>query len=306
MFKRIFSLTAMFLILPVQLTTAQQQPERDFSNVQVKTLKITDSLYMLSGAGGNVGVSVGDDGVIIVDTDFKQMSEKIDAAIKKLSDKPVRFVIDTHWHLDHAGGNAYFQNRGAIAVAQENVRKVMSAGTVRNGVSYPAFSKEDLPSVTYGDHATIYLNGEEIRLVFVPHAHSGDDTVVYFARAKVLHLSDLYRTDGFPIGDLDDGGSMKGVIVVLDNIIASYPADTKVIPGHGSLMSVADIKPFVEMLRDSMARVAKGIQQGKTLDQLKQEKVLAGYEKYAGQVTMERFTEEIYRELTWPGSPQPK
>jgi glyoxylase-like metal-dependent hydrolase (beta-lactamase superfamily II) len=292
--------------LGVASARAQQQPERDFSHIQVKTLKITDSLYMLSGAGGNVGVSVGDDGVIIVDTDFKQMSAKIDAALKKLSNKPVRFVIDTHWHLDHAGGNAYFQNLGAIVVAQENVRKVMSAGTVRNGVSYPAYPIGDLPSITYGDYATLHFNGEEIRLTFAPHAHSGDDTVVYFVQAKVLHLGDLYRTDGFPIGDLDDGGSVKGVIAILDSLIASYPADTKVIPGHGALMTVADMKPFVEMLRDTRARVAKGVQQNKTLEQLKNEKVLAGYEKYAGQVTMERFTEELYRELTWPGSAQPQ
>jgi cyclase len=305
MCKPLLGPTVLFLMLSLHLATAQQQPQRDFSNVQVNSLKITDSLYMLTGAGGNVAVSIGDDGIIMIDTDFKQMSAKIDAAIKKLSDKPVRFVIDTHWHLDHAGGNAFFQSRGAVLVAQENVRKVMSAGTVRNGVSYPAYPKEDLPSITYGDHAALHFNGEEIRLIFAPNAHSGDDTVVYFVRAKVLHLGDIYRTDGFPIGDLDDGGSVKGVIAVLDNIISSYPADMKVIPGHGSLMTVADIKPFVEMLRDTRARVAKGVQQGKTLEQLKREKVLAGYEKYAGQVTMERFTEELYRELTWPVSPQP-
>ena len=124
--------------------------------------------------------------------------------------------------------------------------------------------------------------------------------MVCFATSKVLHMGDLYRTDGFPIGDLDDGGSVKGLIALLDSTIQSYPPDTKVIPGHGPLMTVADMRPFVEMLRDTRSRVAKGIQQGKTLDQLKQEKVLAGYESYAHQVSMDRFTEELYRELTWP------
>jgi len=290
------------LLLSAEIVSAQEGPQRDFSKVEVKTQKIADALYMLSGAGGNVGVSVGEDGVAIVDSDFKQMSEKIDAAIKKLSDKPLRYLIDTHWHLDHAGGNAYFQKQGAIIVAQENCRKVMAAGTIRNGANYPPFPKEALPTLTFGDRASIFLNGEEIRMTYGPHAHSDDDIIVYFASSKVLHMGDLYRTDGFPIGDLDNGGSVKGLIALLDSTMQSYPPDTKVIPGHGPLTTVADMRPFVEMLRDTRARVAKGIQQGKSLDQLKQEKVLAGYESYAHQVSMDRFTEELYRELIWPNA----
>ena len=290
------------LFLSVRIASAQEGAQRDFSKIEVKTLKINDSLYMLSGAGGNVGVDVGEDGVAIVDSDFKQMSEKIDAAIKKITDKPLRYLIDTHWHLDHAGGNAYFHKQGAIVVAQENCRKVMATGTIRNGVTYPPFPPEALPTFTFGDHASIFMNGEEIRLTYGPHAHSDDDLVVYFVTSKVLHMGDLYRTDGFPIGDLDNGGSVKGVIALLDSTIQSYPPDTKVIPGHGPLMTVADMRPFVEMLRDTRARVAKGVQLGKTLDQLKQEKVLVGYESYAHQVSMDRFTEELYRELTSPKS----
>jgi len=190
----------------------------------------------------------------------------------------------------------------AIIVAQENCRKVMAAGTIRNGANYPPFPKEALPTLTFGDRASIFLNGEEIRMTYGPHAHSDDDIIVYFASSKVLHMGDLYRTDGFPIGDLDNGGSVKGLIALLDSTMQSYPPDTKVIPGHGPLTTVADMRPFVEMLRDTRARVAKGIQQGKSLDQLKQEKVLAGYESYAHQVSMDRFTEELYRELIWPNA----
>ena len=139
--NRYLCVLSLCLFLCAQFVSAQEGAQRDFSKVEVKAQRINDSLYMLSGAGGNVGVSVGEDGVAIVDSDFKQMSEKIDAAIKKLSDKPLRYLIDTHWHLDHAGGNAYFHNQGAIVVAQENCRKVMAGGTIRNGCHLSALSE---------------------------------------------------------------------------------------------------------------------------------------------------------------------
>jgi cyclase len=288
-----------FLSMVTSQLAAQQQPLPDFSKVQVETQKVTGNIYMLVGAGGNIAVSAGDDGVLMVDTEYPPMFEKIEAALKKISDKPLRFVIDTHWHLDHASGNENFARAGAIIVAQENVRRILASGTMRDGVNYPPFPKDDLPAVTYNDHATIYWNGEPVKLIHYPNAHTDGDTVVYFANSHVLDTGDNYRTDGFPLVDQDNGGSVKGIITTLDNIMETYPPDTRVIPGHGpSAMTVADIKSFADMLKDCRARVEKGIAAGKTVEQLKQGKVLAGYEKYSGRVTSEHFTEMLYRELT--------
>jgi cyclase len=295
--RRLFAMLSFLLIvLPARQIFAQQQ---DFSKVQVETHKVADNVYMLVGAGGNIAVSTGDDGVLMVDTEFAPMHDKIEAALRKLSDKPLRLVIDTHWHLDHASGNENFAKDGATIVAHENVRRILAAGTMRDGVNYPPFPKDDLPALTYNDRATIYWNGQPVRLIHYPNAHSDGDTVVYFANSHVLDPGDNYRTDGFPLVDQDNGGSVKGMIAALDSIMETYPPETKVIPGHGPApMTVADIKSFADMLKDCRERVEKGIQAGKTVDQLKQEKVLAGYEKYSTRITSDRFTEMLYRELT--------
>ena len=278
---------------------AQQQPLPDFSKIQIETHQVAANIYMLVGAGGNIAVSAGDDGLLMVDTEYPPMFDKIESALKKISDKPLRFVIDTHWHLDHASGNENFARAGALIVAQENVRRILASGAMRDGVNYPPFPKDDLPAITYNDQATIYWNGETVRLIHYPNAHTDGDTVVYFGNSRVLDTGDNYRTDGFPLVDQDNGGSVKGIIATLDNIMETYPADTRVIPGHGPVpMTVADIKSFADVLKDCRARVEKGIAAGKTVEQLKQEKVLAGYEKYSQRVTSDHFTEVLYRELT--------
>jgi glyoxylase-like metal-dependent hydrolase (beta-lactamase superfamily II) len=236
---------------------------------------------------------------MMVNTSFVQMSEKVEAALKKLSDKPVRLVVDMHWHVGDTGGNAYFEKLGAVIAAHENARNIMVSGTMRDGVKYEPFAKEAVPTLTYSDRATFYWNGEEIRLIHYPHADTDGGTVVYFATSKVLDSGDNYRTDGFPIVDWEHGGSVKAVVAALDNMIATYPPETKVIPGHGAhAMTVADIKPYVEMLRDARGRVERAVQDGKTLDQMKEENILAGYEKYANRASSTRFTEALYREIT--------
>lgn len=271
----------------------------DFANIQIETQKVAGSVYMLTGAGGNIAVSAGPDGLVMVDCEYPQMSSKIEAALKKISDKPVRYLVNTHWHADHASGDPYFEDHGAVVIAQENVRRILASGTMRDGVKYDPAPEDALPNITYSDRASLYLNGEEIRLIHFANAHTDGDTVVYFAAADVLHMGDNYRTDGFPLVDQDNGGTVKGMIAALDSVLASFPATAKVIPGHGtSPMTVGDIRPFVEMLRDCRARVEKGVREGKSVDQLKQEKVLSGYESYSHRITSDRFTEMLYRELT--------
>ena len=235
-------------------------------------------------AGGNIAVSAGDDGLLLVDTEYPPLFDRIEAALHKLSDKPLRFVIDTHWHLDHASGNENFTRAGAIIVAQENVRRILASGTIRDGVKYHRSPRQRLlPTVLYDDHTTIFFNGEPVKLIHYLNAHTDGDTVVYFANSHVIDTGDNYRTDCFPLVDQDNGGSVKGIIAALDNIMETYPPDTKVIPGHGPTpMTVADIKSFADMLRDCRARVEKGIAAGKTVEQMKQEKILADYESRRG------------------------
>jgi cyclase len=284
------------LFFSATLLSAQN---RDFSKVQVKVQKVAGTVYMLQGAGGNIGVSVGNDGLLMVDTEFAQIAEKIDAALKQLSPRPPRFVIDTHWHQDHTGGNAYFHEHGAIIVAQENVRRILASGTMRDGIKYEPAPKDALPTFTYANRANLYMNGEQVRLYHVPHAHTDGDTVVYFATSHVLQTGDDFRTDGFPLIDSDNGGSVRGMIAADQMMLATFPADARVIPGHGGLSTMADIKPFLAMLQGCRERMERGIRQGKSLEELKKEKVLAPYQSFnRGLVSMDRFTEVLYRELT--------
>ena len=284
------------LFLAITAAVAAQQP--DFSKVQIKVTKVAGTVYLLQGAGGNIGVSVGEDGIVVVDDQFAPLAQKIQAALKGITDKPVRFVINTHWHGDHTGGNAYWQQQAPI-IAQENVRKRLEEGGTVLGRNVPPAESGALPIVTFNDRASVYLNGEEIRAIHFPHGHTDGDSVIYFTKSNVVHMGDDFVTYGFPFIDLDSGGSVEGMIAAVEKVIATVPPDAKVIPGHGGLSTVADLKPFVEMLKETSARVAAGIKQGKTLEQLKQEKVLAGYEKWSGDfIKTDSFIETLYNDLT--------
>ncbi len=274
-----------------------QQP--DFSKVQIKVTKVAGTVYMLEGAGGNIGASVGEDGIVIVDDQFAPLADKIQAALKGITDKPVRFVINTHWHFDHTGGNAYFQKQGPI-IAQENVRERMKQGATMLGMEITPAPKEALPIVTFNDRATVHLNGEDIKAIHFPHGHTDGDAVIFFTQSNVVHMGDDFVTYGFPFIDLQSGGSVVGMVAACEKVIATLAPNVKVIPGHGGLSTVADLKPFVAMLKDAAARVQKGIEQGKTVEQLKQEKVLSGYESWGGEgkfVTTDKFIETLYNDL---------
>ncbi|MBZ5628207.1 MAG: MBL fold metallo-hydrolase [Acidobacteriia bacterium] len=289
----------LFVAVLLLFSLAAAAQERDFSKVQIKVTKVAGTVYMLEGAGGNIGVSVGEDGIVVVDDQFAPLAEKIQAALKGITDKPVRFVINTHWHFDHTGGNAYFQKQGPI-IAQENVRERLKTGGEAAGMKIPPAPKEALPIITFNDRATVHLNGEDIRAIHFPHGHTDGDAVIFFPQSNVVHMGDDFVTYGFPFIDLESGGSVRGMIAACEKVMATVPADAKIIPGHGALSTVADMKPFVAMLEDSMARVENGIKQGKTVEQLKQEKVLAGYESWGGPgkfITTDKFIETLYNDL---------
>ena len=298
--QRLVCLSALLLIA---LGLAAQ--DEDFSKVQIKVQKVSGSVYMLEGAGGNIGVSVGDDGIVIVDDQFAPLAEKIRAALKGITDKPVRFVINTHYHGDHTGGNLEFQKNSPI-IAQDNVRKRLEEGvTGGNGSSMSFESKPQaagaLPIITFDHQVTVHLNGENIRALHVPSGHTDGDSVIFFPKSNVVHMGDDFVTYGFPFVDINSGGSVRGMIDAVDKVIAQVPPDVKVIPGHGPISSVDDMRKFQQVLKDTLAVVEAAMKQGKTLDQMKQEKILAKWDSYGSGdkfVKTDAWIETIYNDLS--------
>ena len=260
-------------VLGVVSALAQQ----DFSKVQIKATRVAGNIYMLEGSGGNIGVSVGDDGIVLVDDQFAPLAPKIKEALKGITDKPIKFVLNTHFHGDHTGGNVKFGAEAPI-IAHENVRKrLQEGGKVGGNVVEPA-PKEALPVITFNDRATVHLNGEDIRAIHFPNGHTDGDSVIFFSKSKVVHMGDDFVTYGFPFVDAQNGGSVNGMIAGVEKVLTMVPEDVKIIPGHGPISTPADVRKFIDMMKDTRALVAKAAGEGKTADQMKQEHLLAKYE----------------------------
>jgi len=293
-------LIARFVLCGLFVTAAFAQ-QQDFSKIEIKVTKVAGTVYMLQGAGGNIGVSVGDDGIIIVDDQFAPLAEKIRAALKGIADKPVKFVLNTHWHGDHTGGNPQFGETSTI-IAQTNVRKRLAEGMSGPQGKVPPAPKAALPVITFENDLTVHLNGEDIRALHFPSGHTDGDSVIFFTQSNVVHMGDDFVTYGFPFIDLNSGGSVKGMIAAVQDVLNHVPADAKIIPGHGPLSSVADLRPFLAMLRETSAIVQQGINAGKSLAQLKQENVLGAYsQKWSPQgafINTDRFLETLYNDLS--------
>src|SRR4029077_18539712 len=239
--------------------------DEDFSKVQMKVSKVAGNVYVLEGAGGNIGASVGDDGIVIVDDQYAPLAEKIQAALKGITEKPVRFIINTHYHGDHTGGNAYFQKQAPI-IAQDNVRKRLeSGGPAGNGASVhmdvKPVAKEALPIITFDHDVTVHLNGEDIRALFFPAGHTDGDSIIFFPKSNVVHMGDDFVRYGFPFIDLASGGSVDGMIAAMQEVIPKLPPDVKVIPGHGKISNLDDVREYVKMLIETRAAVEKGVKQ---------------------------------------------
>ena len=286
------------MIVPLlTLVAAAAFAQQDFSKVEIKVQKVAGTVYMLQGAGGNIGVSVGDDGIVIVDDQFAPLAPKIRAALKGITDKPIRFILNTHYHGDHTGGNAEFSKDGPI-IAQENVRKRLQSGTSAIGRTTPPAPKEALPVITFNDRATVHINGEDIRAIHMPHGHTDGDAVVWFTQSNVVHMGDDFFNGTFPFVDADNGGSVRGLSMNLDAILSQIRDDTKVIPGHGPLGDKTTLRAFADMIHASSAAVDAAMRSGKTLEQIKTEKVLEPWAKWASSfITVDRWAESLYRDL---------
>jgi len=299
------SLLTVVLSLAVSSSVAAQ--DQDFSKVQIKVTKVSGNIYLLEGSGGNIAASVGEDGIVIVDDQYAPLADKIAAALKSIgvTDKPVRFIINTHFHGDHTGGNAPFSTKGATVIAQDNVRKRLeSGGKMGNGGSLtmdakPA-EKATLPIITFDHDVTVHLDGEDIRALHFPAGHTDGDAIIFFPKANVVHMGDDYVRYGFPFVDVSAGGSVQGMIAACDKVITLLPSDVKVIPGHGQLSNLDDVRDYVKMLKETTAVVEAALQKGSTLDQMKKDKILDAWDKqYANKfITQDVFIETLYNSLT--------
>ncbi|WP_430410324.1 MBL fold metallo-hydrolase [Kordia sp.] len=254
-------ITLVFAFLLFSFSGFSQKKE-----VQIKVTKVSDSIYMLVGQGGNIAISVGADGVFMIDDQFAPLTPKILAAIKSVTDKPVKFLINTHWHGDHTGGNENMQKEGAVIVAHENVRKRMSVDQFnkeRNRTT-PASPKEALPVITFSKDVSFHFNDEDIFIFHVHEAHTDGDAMVYFTKSNVLHMGDTYFQGKYPFIDLNSGGSTQGYIAAIKKALLLINEDTKIIPGHRNVSDKMALQTYVEMLQEIETNILAEIKAGKS------------------------------------------
>jgi cyclase len=284
----------LLLTLALVLIASTVFAQRDFSNVKIKAIPVATNLYFLECSGatvGNIGVSVGPDGILLVDDGFAPLAEKIEAAVRELNPGKIKFVLNTHFHADHTDGNAVFAAKGAVIIAQDNVRKRL-AGNAKNP---PAA----LPTITFDQSASLHFNGEEIKLIHYGRGHMDGDSIVYFTRANAVHLGDHFFNGWFPFVDLKNGGSVEGYIKTINVVLNTVSADAKIIPGHGKLATVEDLKQYRDVLVETSGLVKQSLAEGKTLDQIKADGLPEKWKSMGGGfISTARWIETIYNDTT--------
>ena len=284
-----------YAILILAFAASPVSAQRDFSKVEIKVIKAAGNVYMLEGAGGNIGVSVGADGILIVDDQFAPLADKIRAALKTLGEGKLKFVLNTHWHGDHTGGNAQFSQEAPI-IAHTNVRKRLETDQNISGTAVKASPKEALPVVTFDDRLSVHFNGEEIRVIHFPHGHTDGDSVIFFTGSNVVHMGDDFFAGRFPFVDLSSGGSVEGAMQNVGQVIKQLPADVKIIPGHGPLSNIDDLKLYHRMLVETVGIVRQRMKAGKTLAEIKAAGLPAEWKEWGtGFIKTNQWIETIYR-----------
>ena len=292
-------LAASFALL-VFSANVQAQAQQDFSKVEIKTTKITNNFYTLEGQGGTIGVLAGPDGVFMVDSQFAPLTEKIVAAIRKISDRPIKFMVNTHVHGDHTGGNENLGKMGVVILARENLRnRLMHPAPAANGTPGMPAPPAALPMITYNAPLTFHMNGEDVQLIPVPVAHTDGDTMVRFVTADVIMTGDFYRSIQYPNIDRINGGSLNGMIDGLGQIIARSGPNTKIIPGHGPTVDRNAVIAHRDMILAVRDRVAKLVEQGRTQEEVLAAKPTADYDAKVpnSAETTQRFVTQLYAEL---------
>ena len=290
------------LCVAVAFAAAPAVAQQDFSEVEIGTIEVASGVYMLQGAGGNIGVSVGADGVFLIDDQYAPLTERIVAAVRAIDDGPIRFVLNTHWHGDHTGGNENLGSSGALIVAHDNARRQMTVGQFFElwDRKVEPSSEGSLPVVTFSDAVTFHLNGDVIHAFHVEHAHTDGDAMVHFEKANVLHMGDVFFNGTFPFIDVYSGGSLSGIISGCNKALKIVDDDTSIIPGHGSLGNRAELVAYRDMLQSAHAAIAPLVRQGKSLEEIQAADPLAPLvEKWGnGFITAEAFLGLVYEGMT--------
>jgi glyoxylase-like metal-dependent hydrolase (beta-lactamase superfamily II) len=284
--------------VPAQAVPAQAVP--DDSKVEVKATRVAEGFYTLEGRGGTIGVLVGPDGVLMVDTQFATLSDKIATAIRQLTPQPIRFVVNTHVHGDHTGGNENFGRKGATIIAREELRnRLMHPNPQQNGQPVAPTAAIGLPSLTYTDRLVLHMDGQEVQLLAVPRAHTDGDTMVWFPGFDAVMTGDFYRSVGYPNVDIKNGGSLQGLIDGLGTLIGRAGPNTRIIPGHGPTVDRLAVMAHRDLVLTVRERVAALLAQGKSEEEVVAAKVTADLDAHIQQpgTTAERFVRQVYAEL---------
>ena len=293
-------LSAALVLLAMPLAGAGAPADPDMPDVVITPVPVADGLWMLSGRGGNIGVSAGEDGVFLIDDQYAPLTPRIRAQLALLSDRPVRFVLNTHWHGDHTGGNENLGKQGALIVAAEGVRRRMAAGGFMEAFKreVPPAPKAALPVVTFDGQVTFHVNGQTIEAVNLPPAHTDGDSLVFFKGANVVHMGDVYFNGLYPVIDWGSGGHIDGVIAAVDRVLPLLDDATKVIPGHGPLSNKTELKAYRDMLAAVAAPMKKAIKAGKTREQVQALKLTADFDAKWGKGY---FTPDEWSGLVYEG-----
>lgn len=270
--------------------------------VQYSLTAVSDGIYMLKGRGGNIGLSVGADGVFMIDDQYAGMTDDILAQVATVSDQPVRFLLNTHWHGDHTGGNEALGAKGTLLVAHDNVRKRLASDQFMSlfNREVKAAAPGALPIVTFDSAVSFHLNGSEIRAIHVARAHTDGDAIIHFPGANVIHAGDVVFNGYYPFIDLDSGGSSEGIIAALDTMLALCDDETRIIPGHGALATPGDLRAYRNMMATVRERVVALVAEGKTLEQVQAAAPAAEYDEAwgGGFINPENFLKELYLDLS--------
>ena len=285
------------LVCSLAIPAAAQQ---NFDTVTVRVQHVAGNVHVLFGAGGNIGLIVGDDGAFIVDDQFAPLTDKIRAAIATVTDKPVRMVVNTHWHGDHTGGNERWGTAGSVIIAQDNVRRRMSTPQTRGGRTTPPSAAKALPVITFADSLTLHLNGDSIRVVHVKSAHTDGDALIYYMKANVIHMGDTFFRGSYPFIDAASGGHVDGIIEAADRALALIRNDTRVIPGHGALSTRAELQEYRRVVVTVRDRVRALVQQGKSLADVAATKPTAEFDAVWGKgfINADAFVDRVFNDMT--------
>ncbi len=286
------------VLLAATLAAAAAQ---DLENVRIVTREVAGGVYMLEGAGGNIGLCVGNDGAFMIDDQFAPLTETILAAVAQVTDRPVRFLVNTHWHADHTGGNENLGRAGAIIVAHENVRKRLSTDQFMREFdrAFPARPAEALPVITFAESLTFHWNGDEIDVFHARNAHTDGDAVIHFKRSGVLHMGDTFFNGSYPFIDVEHGGSIDGMIAAVDRVLPLCTAKTRIIPGHGPLAGEAELREYRSVLETVRDRVAALLAEGRSREEAIAARPGGGFDESwgGGFVTPDRFVRLVYDSL---------